>query len=56
MAQMLVMRERSIFCLGNELMIGIVFSVRLVLAGAGVRLYKRGARGRWELELSGCYT
>lgn len=46
LAQMLVTRELSVLCLGNELTIGIVFSVWLVLAGAGARLYRRGSRER----------
>ena len=40
LAQMLVTRELAILCLGNELTIGIVFSVWLVLIGAGAGLGK----------------
>jgi len=43
LAQMLVMRELAVVCLGNELSIGVVFSVWLVLIGAGARA---GALGR----------
>lgn len=38
LAQMLVTRELVILCLGNELTIGVVFSVWLVLMGIGARL------------------
>ncbi len=43
LAQMLVMRELAVVCLGNELTIGVVFSVWLVLIGAGARV---GTLGR----------
>jgi len=55
LAQMLVTRELSVLCLGNELTIGIVFSVWLVLAGAGARLYKSGAYGCGTSNLSGFF-
>lgn len=38
LAQMLVTRELVILCLGNELTIGVVFSVWLLLMGIGARL------------------
>ncbi|MEI6168501.1 MAG: hypothetical protein WCS52_15065 [bacterium] len=38
LAQMLVTRELAVVCLGNELTIGVVFSVWLLLVGAGARL------------------
>lgn len=38
LAQLLVTRELAVVCLGNELTIGVVFSVWLVLIGAGARL------------------
>lgn len=41
LAQMLVTRELAILCLGNELTIGIVFSVWLALIGAGAGLGRR---------------
>ena len=43
LAQMLVTRELAVVCLGNELTIGVVFSVWLLLVGAGARLTSRGS-------------
>ena len=43
LAQMLVTRELLVVCLGNELTIGIVFSVWLVLVGAGAWGVRSGA-------------
>lgn len=44
LAQMLVTRELAVLCLGNELTIGVVFSVWLLLIGAGAGL-GRGLSG-----------
>jgi spermidine synthase len=42
LAQMLVMRELAVACLGNELTIGVVFFVWMVLIGAGARMVAVG--------------
>jgi len=42
LAQMLVTRELAVVCLGNELTIGVVFSLWLVLVGAGARVVSSG--------------
>ena len=44
LAQMLVTRELAFLCLGNEITIGIVFSVWLVLIGAGAGLKLRSSK------------
>lgn len=44
LAQMLVTRELAVLCLGNEITIGIVFSVWLVLIGAGAGLKPRNPK------------
>ena len=44
LAQMLVTRELAVLCLGNEITIGIVFSVWLVLIGAGAGLKPRNLK------------
>jgi spermidine synthase len=44
LAQMVVTRELAFLCLGNEITIGIVFSVWLVLIGAGAGLKPRNPK------------
>lgn len=41
LAQMLVTRELAVLCLGNELTMGVVFSVWLILVGAGAGMSSR---------------
>lgn len=49
LAQMLLTRELLIIGLGNELTIGVVFSIWLVLMGVGARLYRPTPPGKDSL-------